>query len=151
MPVFPLEAMTGCEFGAPLVVLPNLVVSRVARLAAQSALFEDISFRVAIQFEESRFLAAIPSVGQNDQYLSLHNAINKKEFGRNGSPSIFLGKRATIQVKPRARLRVSRILCLPGDGSPDKSIVSRRKMCCTASPGGRKYRRLRSDQGDRLQ
>ena len=73
VPVLSFEPMTGREFGTSLVVLPNLVVTSLAWLAVQSALLKDVAFRVAIQLQEPRFLAAIPTVGQNDQYLSLHS------------------------------------------------------------------------------
>jgi len=89
--VLSFEAVTGGEFRAAFIIFPHFMVLRFTRLAAQRTLLENIAFRVAIQLEESRFLASIPAVGENNQYLSLHNFTNHKAgFGTGGTSSILL-------------------------------------------------------------
>ena len=70
--VFPAEVVAGGEIGSPFVVFPNLVVSRLAWPPAQRALFEDVALSVTIQFQEAGLLGAVPAIGENDQYLTLH-------------------------------------------------------------------------------
>jgi hypothetical protein len=54
--VFPFEAVAGSKIGLAIVVLPDLMVNGLARLAAQKVLFEDVTFLIAIQFDEPRLL-----------------------------------------------------------------------------------------------
>ena len=80
MPVAPLELMARGKLRPSFVILPNLMIPWLPRLAAQSAFFEDVAFRVAVQFEEPGFLGAIPAIGQNDEYLSFHNVTDSKRI-----------------------------------------------------------------------
>jgi hypothetical protein len=43
----------------------------LARQAPQRSAFVNISLRVTIQFQQTRLLAPIPSIGQDDKYLPL--------------------------------------------------------------------------------
>src|ERR1035441_645946 len=70
--VFPLEAVARGKIGLAVVVLPDLVIERLARLAAQGVFFEDVALLIAIQLDEPRLLQAVQAIGQNDQYFSLH-------------------------------------------------------------------------------
>jgi len=64
--------VAGGEIGSPFVVFPNLLVLRLPWQPAQRALFEDIALSIAIQFQEVGLLGAVPAIGENDQYLTLH-------------------------------------------------------------------------------
>jgi hypothetical protein len=65
--------MAGGELRSAFVVFPDFVVLRLAGLAAQLSFFENVALRITIQLEEPRFVSAIQPIGQNDEYLSLHN------------------------------------------------------------------------------
>jgi hypothetical protein len=70
--VLALDAVTSGEIAFVFVVLPNLMVAGLPGLAAQRALFEDIARGIAVQLQKPGFLVAVPTVGQDDQYFSLH-------------------------------------------------------------------------------
>ncbi len=70
--VLALEAVAGGEVGLAVVVLPDLVEARLARLAAQRALPQDAALLIAGHFDEARPLEPVETVGQDDQYLSFH-------------------------------------------------------------------------------
>jgi hypothetical protein len=65
--------MAGGELRSAFVVFPDFVVLRLAGLAAQLSLFENVALGITVQLEEPRFVSAIQPIGQNDEYLSFHN------------------------------------------------------------------------------
>jgi hypothetical protein len=48
----PLEPVTRGELGAPLIILPYLVISRFAGLAPQPTFLQNVSFGITIEFKE---------------------------------------------------------------------------------------------------
>src|ERR1019366_5256910 len=71
--VFPLDAVAGSKIGLAIVVLPDFMVARLTRLAAQRVLLENVALLIAIHLDEPRLLEPVQAIGQNHQYLSLHN------------------------------------------------------------------------------
>jgi hypothetical protein len=61
--VFAFEPMTRSEFGAAFIIFPNLVVTSLLRLPAETFLFENRSFRITIQLQKMRLLVSVPTVG----------------------------------------------------------------------------------------
>ena len=77
--VFPLEAVAGGDGRFAVVILPHLMIARLARLAAQGMLLQNGALVIAIYFHKPHLLVSVQAVGQNDQYLPyrpFHNLIN---------------------------------------------------------------------------
>src|SRR5215831_8358624 len=73
VPVAALKSEAGVKLGLALVVLPDLVVPRPARLRAQGALTMDISLLVRVELQPFGLLERTQSVRQNNQDFSLHS------------------------------------------------------------------------------
>jgi hypothetical protein len=86
VPVFPLEAAARSEISLAVVVFPDFMVARFARLAAQRALLEDIALLIAIHLDEPSLLAPVQAIGQNNQYFPLHNC--RLPIRRSGTRSV---------------------------------------------------------------
>jgi hypothetical protein len=74
--VLPLEPRARRDGSLAIVILPNLIVNRFARLRPERAFLEDVAFVIAIQLYEPDFLRRIQSVGQDDQdfsFFRFHN------------------------------------------------------------------------------
>ena len=63
--------MAGGEIGFGFVVFPDFVEAGDAGFGAQGSLFVDVALGVALEFEEARFLEAVPAVREDDEYFSL--------------------------------------------------------------------------------
>jgi len=63
MAVAAFEAVTRSEFGAALIIFPNLVITGLRWLSAQTFLLKNGSLGIAIQLQKMRFLVSVPSVG----------------------------------------------------------------------------------------
>jgi len=63
------ETETGVKFGPAFVVFPHLMKTGFARQAAQRPPLVNVAFGVTVQFQQSRFLVAIPTIGKDDEYL----------------------------------------------------------------------------------
>src|SRR5258708_938718 len=102
------------ELGPPLVIFPDFMVSRLARLGSQRSLFQNVAFRVAIQLQKLRLLAAIPTIGQDDQYFSLHNVTSEVKHLRRAArrQSFWLARLAGGRIR-RLALREVRELPRP--------------------------------------
>jgi hypothetical protein len=48
-------------------------LERLPRLAAQRALLQDVALLIAVQLDELRLLTPVQAIGQNNQYIALHN------------------------------------------------------------------------------
>jgi hypothetical protein len=66
MPVLALDPITGREGGFTFVIFPYFVIGWFPRLTAQGAFLENGPLVISVEFKETRFLALIPTVGQND-------------------------------------------------------------------------------------
>ena len=71
MAVFAFHAVAGGEGGLAFVVFPYFMVAALSRRPAQRDFFDDVALVIAIEFHEPRLLAAVQSVGKNDQNFSL--------------------------------------------------------------------------------
>src|ERR1043166_4221838 len=69
--VFLFEAVASGPIGFPVVVFPDFIISRFARLAAQRRLPMNIALVVGSQLNEPRLVVAIQAIGQNDQDFAL--------------------------------------------------------------------------------